>query len=77
VTSTISRPTISTLAFSLTAQGVLGHVIGRNETRARALLAEMSAEHLDSLTAAANTMADLAAGVRPERMAASPRPDRP
>lgn len=59
-----NRPTVTTLAFTLNAQAVLGHLIQGKPARARALLAAMTDEQLRSLAQVAGTVADLATETR-------------
>lgn len=61
--------TITTLAFALNAQCVIGHLVQNNEARAQALLLEMTDEQLRSLQHVAGTLAHLSAAERAARAA--------
>lgn len=63
-TSTAPRPTVSTLAFQLTAQAVVGHLLSNSPTRAAEILEHMTSEHLDALEHVAGTVVDLARAAR-------------
>lgn len=64
MTTTITAPCVTTLAFRLVAQAVTGHVVAGDHTRARALVEHLRGEQLDSLAQAAATVALLAHDAR-------------